>query len=254
MAQASPETIAIAAEKHGCKSVAFTYNDPVIFAEYAMDTADACHARGIKTVAVTAGYIREQARHDFFAKIDASNVDLKAFTDEFYFKLTGSHLQPVLDTLIYLKHETDVWFEITTLLIPGKNDSDEELTALSQWIKHELGSDVPLHFSAFHPDHKMLDIPATPPATLVRARNIALKQGLHYVYTGNVHNEEGDTTFCASCHSPLIIRDWYQIKQYRLNKDGCCPDCGAVLTGRFDEKAGNFGAKRVPIIIQQTLA
>jgi len=254
MDQASPEAIAIAAEKHNCRSVAFTYNDPVIFAEYAMDTADACHARGIKTVAVTAGYIHEEARRDFFAKIDAANVDLKAFTDEFYYRLTGSHLQPVLDTLTYLKHETDVWFEITTLLIPGKNDSDEELTALCKWIKKELGPDVPLHFSAFHPDHKMPDIPATPVATLVRARNIALEQGLHHVYTGNVHNEEGDTTFCASCHSPLIVRDWYQIKQYRLDKDGCCPDCGAALAGRFDEEPGNFGARRIPIAMSATSA
>ena len=254
MDQASPETIAIAAEKNGCKSVAFTYNDPVIFAEYAMDTADACHERGIKTVAVTAGYIHEEARRDFFSKIDAANVDLKAFSDDFYYKLTGAHLQPVLDTLIYLKHETEVWLEITTLLIPGKNDSDEELTALSKWIKNELGPDVPLHFSAFHPDYKMADIPATPPATLVRARDIALKQGLHYVYTGNVHNIEGDTTFCADCHSPLIVRDWYQINEYRLSKDGCCPDCGSALAGRFDEKAGNFGPRRIPISIHKATA
>jgi len=249
MDQASPETIALAAEKNDCKSVAFTYNDPVIFAEYAMDTADACHARGIKTVAVTAGYIHAQARRDFFEKIDAANVDLKAFTDAFYYKLTGSHLQPVLDTLIYLKHETDVWFEITTLLIPGENDSDEELTAMCKWIKNELGTDVPLHFSAFHPDHKMPDVPATPPATLIRARNIALKQGLHYVYTGNVHNKEGDTTFCPECHSVLIERDWYQINQYHLSDDGHCPDCGTALAGRFDKNAGTFGSRRIPIAI-----
>ena len=249
MAQASPENIAIAAQQHGCKSVAFTYNDPVIFAEYAMDTADACHKRGIKTVAVTAGYIHEEARADFFAKMDAANVDLKAFTDEFYYKLTGSHLQPVLDTLIYLINETDVWTEITTLLIPGKNDSDEEITAMCKWIKKELGPDVPLHFSAFHPDYKMSDIPATPPATLVRARDIALKEGLNYVYTGNVHNKEGDTTFCPTCHTPLIERDWYQINQYHLSKQGHCPDCGSTIAGRFDEKAGNFGARRIPITI-----
>jgi len=251
MDQASPEAIAIAAEKNNCKSVAFTYNDPVIFAEYAMDTADACHQRGIKTVAVTAAYIHKEARRDFFSVIDAANVDLKAFTDEFYYKLTGSHLQPVLDTLIYLRHETTVWFEITTLLIPGKNDSDKELTAMCQWIKKELGPDIPLHLTAFHPDHKMPDIPATPPATLLRARNIAIEQGLHYVYTGNVHNIEGDTTFCANCHSPLIVRDWYQIKQYRLDKDGCCPDCAAALAGRFDENAGDFGARRIPIEIHE---
>ncbi len=249
MDQASPEAIAITAQNNGCKSVAFTYNDPVIFTEYAMDTADACHARGIKTVAVTAGYIHDQARRDFFAKMDAANVDLKAFTDDFYYKLTGSHLQPVLDTLLYLKHETDVWIEITTLLIPGKNDSDEELTALSKWIKDELGPDVPLHFSAFHPDHKMQDIPPTPPATLVRARDIALKQGLHYVYTGNVHNIEGDTTFCPDCQSPLIVRDWYQINDYRLTNDGHCPNCGGAIAGKFDEAAGTFGRNRIPVAI-----
>ena len=250
MDQASPETIAITAEQNGCKSVAFTYNDPVIFIEYAMDVADACHARGIKTVAVTAGYIHEEARRDFFSKMDAANVDLKAFSEEFYYKLTGSHLQPVLDTLIYLKHETDVWFEITTLLIPGKNDSDEELTAMCKWIKKELGPDVPLHFSAFHPDYKMQDIPATPSETLVRAREIALKEGLHYVYTGNVHNIEGDTTFCPKCNNTLIVRDWYQINQYDLTEDGHCPDCGFALAGKFDNKAGNFGRKRIPITIK----
>ena len=233
MDQASPGNIAAQASRYGCKSVAFTYNDPVIFAEYAMDTADACHAVGVKTVAVTAGYIHAQPRREFFAKMDAANVDLKAFTDDFYFQLTGSHLQPVLDTLIFLKHETQVWCEITTLLIPGHNDSDEELGALAGWVAKELGPDVPLHFSAFHPDHKMRDVPATPPATLVRARNIALQAGLHYVYTGNVHNAEGDTTFCPACHAPLI--------------DGCCPDCGTALAGRFDPVAGHFGRQRIPV-------
>ncbi|MDO8771714.1 MAG: AmmeMemoRadiSam system radical SAM enzyme [Burkholderiaceae bacterium] len=249
MDQASPEAIAAAALQNGCKSVAFTYNDPVIFAEYAMDVADACHARGVQAVAVTAGYMHDQPRRDFYARMDAANVDLKAFTEAFYFKLTGSHLQPVLDTLVYLKRETRVWFEITTLLIPGHNDSDDEITAMSRWIMQELGPDVPLHFSAFHPDHKMPDVPATPPATLVRARNIALKTGLHYVYTGNVHHVEGDTTFCPACQTPLIVRDWYQIKQFRLAADGHCPDCGAAVAGRFDAQAGTFGRKRIPITI-----
>ena len=249
MDQASPQTIALEAVKYGCKSVAFTYNDPVIFAEYAMDVADACHALGVQAVAVTAGYMHDQARRDFYASMDAANVDLKAFTDDFYQKLTSSHLQPVLDTLVYLRHETSVWFEITTLLIPGKNDSDEELTAMSRWIMKELGPDVPLHFSAFHPDHKMTDVPATPPATLVRARNIALQAGLHYVYTGNVHHREGDTTYCPGCRAPLIVRDWYQINQYRLAPDGHCPDCGAAVAGRFEARAGNFGRKRIPIAI-----
>ncbi len=253
MDQAAPETIAMEAEKYGCKSVAFTYNDPVIFAEYAMDVADACHERGVQTVAVTAGYMHDQPRRDFYAKMDAANVDLKAFTDDFYVKLTGSHLQPVLDTLKYLKHETNVWFEITTLLIPGKNDSDEEIIAMSKWIKNELGTDVPLHFSAFHPDYKMPDIPATPPATLSRARNIALQQGLQYVYTGNVHNQEGDSTFCPSCHSMLIERDWYEINQYRLTDNGHCPDCGTAVAGRFDTQAGSFGRKRIPIAINRSM-
>jgi len=249
MDQASPEAIARAAAEAGCRSVAFTYNDPVIFAEYAMDVADACHARGIQTVAVTAGYIHDQARREFFAKMDAANVDLKAFTDDFYFKLTGSHLLPVLDTLVYLKHETSVWFEITTLLIPGHNDSDAELTAMSQWIMKELGPDVPLHFSAFHPDHKMPDVPATPPSTLVRARDIAMKEGLQYVYTGNVRHEAGDTTFCPDCRAPLIVRDWYQIRRYRLTPEGNCPDCGAAVAGRFGERAEDFGRKRIPVAI-----
>jgi len=249
MDQASPEEIALAAKQYNCKSVAFTYNDPVIFAEYAMDVADACHAHGIKTVAVTAGYMHDQSRRDFFSKIDAANVDLKAFTEEFYFKLTGAHLQPVLDTLKYLKHETNVWLEITTLLIPGKNDSDEELTALSQWIHNELGPDVPVHFSAFRPDYRMADVPPTPTATLVRARNIAQKAGLNYVYTGNVHHTEGDTTFCPKCHAELIVRDWFQINRYRLAPDGCCPDCGTRIAGWFDEKVDEFGRKRIPVAI-----
>ena len=249
MDQAQPKEIALAAQSHGCKSVAFTYNDPVIFAEYAMDVADACHALDIQTVAVTAGYIRKTARREFYAKMDAANVDLKAFTEEFYVQLTGAHLQPVLDTLIYLKHETEVWFEITTLLIPGKNDSDEEITALSQWVAKELGADVPLHFSAFHPDYKMPDTPPTPPATLVRARDIALRAGLHYVYTGNVHNIEGDTTFCPGCKMPLIVRDWYQINDYHLTDNGLCLRCQTQIAGRFQhfELARQFGPRRLPV-------
>ena len=249
MDQASPQAIANAAEEYACKSVAFTYNDPVIFAEYAMDVADACHARGIQTVAVTAGYIHAQPRRDFYAKMDAANVDLKAFTEEFYFKLTGSRLQPVLDTLVYLKHETNVWFEITTLLIPGKNDTDAEIIAMSQWIAQALGTDVPLHFTAFHPDFKMNDLPPTPASTLTRARNIALKAGLKYVYTGNVHDLDGGTTYCPSCKFPLIVRDWHQIVQYRLTSTGDCPNCGSGIMGRFEAFHGQFGRQRIPIFI-----
>ncbi len=249
MDQAAPDEIAAAAEKSGCKSVAFTYNDPVIFAEYAMDVADACHARGLKTVAVTAGYIHEAPRREFYAKMDAANVDLKAFTEDFYFKLTGAHLQPVLDTLVYLKRETNVWTEITTLLIPGHNDSDAELSAMSQWIMRELGPEVPLHFSAFHPDWKMRDVPPTPASTLTRARDIALKAGLHYVYTGNVHDTTGGTTFCPSCHDPLIVRDWYRIDQYSLTPDGHCPHCGSAIAGHFGAFGQPFGNRRIPIAL-----
>jgi len=249
MDHAAPEALAQAALRNGCQSVAFTYNDPVIFAEYALDVADACHAVGIQTVAVTAGYLHEQPRRDFFARMDAANVDLKAFSEDFYFKLTGAHLQPVLDTLIYLKHETQVWFEITTLLIPGHNDSDAELTALSEWVMNALGPNVPLHFSAFHPDYKMTNVPATPPATLVRARHIARQAGLHYVYTGNVHNTEGDTTFCPTCGAALIRRDWYLILDYRLDPSGHCPDCGSAVAGRYAATCGHFGRQRIPIFL-----
>ena len=223
----------------------------MIFLEYAMDVADACHARNIKTVAVSAGYMHDQARRDFYAKIDAANIDLKGFSDDFYFKLTSAHLQPVLDTLLYLKHETDVWLEITTLLIPGKNDSDEELTALSQWVSRELGRDVPLHFSAFHPAHRMLDTPPTPPETLRRARRIATQAGLDYVYLGNVHDADGDTTFCPQCHERLIVRDWYQIERHALAQGGFCPGCGATIAGRFDGGIGSFGRRRIPVAIGQ---
>ena len=245
--QATPAAIANSAVKLGCKSVAFTYNDPVIFAEYAMDVADACHERNIKTVAVTAGYMHDQPRRDFYAKMDAANVDLKAFTEEFYLKLTGAHLQPILDTLIYIKHETQVWLELTTLIIPGYNDSDAEIRRMSEWIVKELGADVPLHFSAFHPDYKMTNTPPTPPATLERARHIALNEGLHYVYCGNVHDIEGDTTFCSSCKKPLIVRDWYEILSYELKEDGSCLHCGTKMAGHFEKFTGQFGRQRIPV-------
>ncbi len=247
--QAEPEQIAQAALDHGCKSVSFTYNDPVIFLEYAVDTARACHALGIKTVAVTAGYIHAAARCEFFEHMDAANVDLKAFTDDFYYKLCAGQLQPVLDTLIYLKHETDVWFEITTLLIPGKNDSDAELTVMCDWIAEHLGPDVPLHFTAFHPDWKMTDLPATPAATLSRARAIGLKAGLHYIYTGNVHDSSGGTTLCPVCRTSVIVRDWYEILEYRLSDDGDCRICGNHIPGRFGPFTSAFGARRVPVQI-----
>lgn len=249
--EATPAAIADAAVTRGCKSVAFTYNDPVIFAEYAMDVADACRARGVKTVAVTAGYIHAEPRREFYAKMDAANVDLKGFTDEFYVKLCGAHLQPVLDTLVYLKHETDVWFEITTLLIPGKNDSDEELKAMCAWIMKELGPDVPLHFTAFHPDYKMMDIPGTPPSTLTRARRIAQEAGLHYVYTGNVHDIEGGTTYCPQCRKALIARDWHRIEKYSVTPTGACIDCGTTIAGRYEEYTQQFGRRRMPLFLHR---
>jgi len=248
MDQASPEQIAIAAEKSGCRSVAFTYNDPVIFAEYAIDTAQACHERGIQAVAVTAGYIHPEPRREFYAVMDAANVDLKAFTEDFYFKLTGAHLQPVLDTLTYLVHETKVWTEITTLRIPGHNDSDQEIGRLSKWVATELGPDVPVHFTAFHPDFKMIDVPPTPPETLTRARSIARDAGLHYVYTGNVHDTDGGTTFCPGCKEPLIVRDWHRILKYEVTEDGGhCPHCHAAIAGRFGKYEGAFGNQRIPV-------
>ena len=253
MDSASPEAIARAAVKSGCRSVAFTYTDPVIFAEYAMDAADACREAGILTVAVTAGYISPQPRREFYAKMDAANVDLKGFTDEFYVKLTGARLAPVLDTLVYLEHETEVWYEITTLLIPGRNDSDEELRAESRWIYRELGPDVPLHFTAFHPDFKMMDLPPTPASTLARARRIAIDEGLRYVYTGNVHDVEGGTTFCPGCGTALIVRDWHRIDAYRLTSDGRCPDCSTSIPGRFEafDKRRQFGRRRIPVAISR---
>jgi pyruvate formate lyase activating enzyme len=244
---ASPETIARRAEELGCRSVAFTYNDPVIFMEYAIDVADACRERGLHPVAVTAGYICDEPRVEFYRHIDAANVDLKAFTEEFYKHVTVGHLQPVLDTLEYLRHETDVWFEITNLVIPGHNDSDGEFDEMSAWIAEHLGPDVPLHFTAFHPDFKMLDTPHTPPATLTRARDMALRNGLHYVYTGNVHDADGSSTYCPGCRRLVVERDWYVLGAYRLTDDGHCQHCGTAIPGRFDGRPGRWGAHRRPV-------
>ena len=251
--RASPETIARKAKELGCKSVAYTYNDPVIFHEYAIDVAQACHELGIKSVAVTAGYVCPEPRKEFYRYMDAANVDLKAFTEHFYHKLTGGHLEPVLDTLKYLKHETDVWFEITTLLIPGQNDSDKEITDLTQWLLENIGVDVPLHFTAFHPDFKMLDIPPTPAATLTRARKLARDAGLRYVYTGNVHDVDGGSTYCHQCGTRVIERDWYVLRNWRLDEHGACLNCGTPCAGRFDGPPGNWGARRQPVYINDTL-
>ncbi len=245
--EASPEAIALAAQKHHCKSVAFTYNDPVIFLEYAIDVARACHALGIKTVAVTAGEILSAPRREFFSVIDAANIDLKSFSEDFYKRLCGGRLQVVLDTLLYLAHETEVWFEITTLLIPGENDSDREIDQLSSWVRDNLGTDVPLHFSAFYPAFKMMDHQPTPAATLTRAREIALDSGLHHVFTGNVNDEQGQSTYCSACDALLIGRDWYQLTAWNLDSHGACTQCGQICPGRFDAKPGNWGNARQPV-------
>ena len=251
MDRASPETIAEAAEAMDCRSVAYTYNDPIIFHEYAIDVAKACRERGIKSVAVTSGYVCEEPRKEFYQYMDAANVDLKAFSEDFYHQLTGGHLQPVLDTLVYLKKETDVWVELTTLLIPGKNDSDEELDTMTRWVVRELGPEVPMHFTAFHPDWKMMDIPATPIATLQRAREIALKNGVQYAYTGNVHDKAGESTYCHHCGQTLIGRDWYVLSDWNLDAEGKCNRCGTPCAGVFEARPGDWGAKRVPVQLAQ---
>jgi len=248
---ASPQKIAGVAKQLNCRSVAFTYNDPVVFHEYAIDVAHACHELGIKSVAVTAGYVCPEPRKEFYAVMDAANVDLKAFTEDFYRKLTGSELQPVLDTLVYLKHETSVWFELTTLLIPGHNDSDGELNNMTRWVVQELGPDVPMHFTAFHPDWKMRDIPPTPQGTLTRARRIALDNGVRYAYTGNVHDKPGESTYCHHCGQRLIGRDWYELSEWKLDANGCCNQCGTLLAGVYEATAGSWGAKRQPVRLGQ---
>jgi len=245
--QAMPETIAKAAKNMGCRSVAFTYNDPIIFLEYAIDVAKKCHKLGIKTVAVTNGYINEEPRKEFFSHMDAANIDLKAFTEEFYWKMTNAHLQPVLDTLNYLKHHTNIWFELTTLLIPGHNDSEAEINKSTQWVVENLGPDVPMHFTAFFPTWKMLNVPATPLETLIKARDIAIKNGVRYAYTGNAHDIEGSSTYCHHCGRCIIERDGYVISDYQLSDNGHCQYCGTLCAGVFDGPVGHWGSKRQPV-------
>jgi pyruvate formate lyase activating enzyme len=241
MDHAEPETIARAAKVMGCRSVAYTYNDPVIFHEYAIDTAQACREQGIKSVAVTAGYVDPEPRTEFYRWMDAANVDLKSFNDRFYQHLCGGHLQPVLETLEYLCRETGVWVELTTLLIPGENDSDQELEAMTQWVVERLGPDVPMHFSAFHPDWKMQGHPRTPATTLSRARAIAQKNGVRHAYVGNIHDPQADSTYCHQCHTRLVGRDWYRLTGWALGPEGRCTQCGAVCAGVFEAIPGNWG-------------
>lgn len=252
--QATPELVARAAVELGCRSIAFTYNDPVIFMEYAIDVAQACHEVGIKTVAVTAGYISAEPRVEFFRHMDAANVDLKGFTEEFYRNICGGHLENVLETLLYLKNETSVWFELTNLLIPGINDSDQELDAMTRWIVEKLGRDIPIHFTAFHPDWKMTDRPHTPPQTLSRARRIAQQNGIHYAYTGNVHDEDGESTYCPACGEKLIGRDWYIMTDWRMNGGASCSKCGLPIAGVFETTPGTWGAKRQPVVLTDFLS
>ncbi len=248
-AVAGPEDIAAAAAEHGCRSVAFTYNDPVIFHEYAIDVARACRARGLRAVAVTAGYVNPEPRAEFYRHMDAANVDLKAFTEKFYHDVCAARLAPVLETLEYIHRETRVWLELTTLLIPGLNDGDDELEQLTRWVADRLGPDVPIHFSAFHPDWRMLDRPPTPPAILSRARKIARANGLHYAYTGNVHDRAGDTTCCHGCGADLIVRDWYRILEWHLTDDGHCQRCGIRCAGVFEGPPGHWGPRRLPVTL-----
>ncbi|WP_295392929.1 AmmeMemoRadiSam system radical SAM enzyme [uncultured Thiodictyon sp.] len=246
-AAASPGLIARRALELGCRSVSYTYNDPVIFLEYAVDTAVACRALGLRNVAVTAGYVSPGAREALFAPMDAANVDLKGFTEDFYRRVCGGHLEPVLETLSYLRHETQVWFELTTLLIPGYNDSDAELDAMTAWILDHLGAEVPLHFTAYHPDWKLRDAPPTPPATLSRARELACRNGLRYVYTGNVHDASGGSTWCHQCGALLIERDWYRLGHWGLDAAGRCTSCGTPCAGVFEGPPGDWGARRLPV-------
>lgn len=249
MSRADPESIATAAFEVGCKSVAYTYNDPVIFHEYAIDTAQACQALGLKSIAVSAGYVCPEPRVEFYQNMDAANIDLKAFSERFYHKITGGHLEPVLETIKYIKQETAVWLELTTLIIPGENDSESELQEMTQWVVENLGGDVPMHFSAFHPDWKMLDKPVTPPESLLKARKIALNNGIRYAYVGNVHNKQADSTYCYSCGELLIGRNWYQLSDWHLDEVGRCCTCGTPCAGYFGVKPGDWGRKRMAVNI-----
>jgi pyruvate formate lyase activating enzyme len=246
---ASPERVASAARQLGCRSVAFTYNDPVIFHEYAIDVAQACRAAGIKSVAVTAGYVCKEPRAEFYAHMDAANVDLKGFTERFYRQVCGGHLEPVKETLVYLKRETRVWFELTTLLIPDENDSEAELEEMTQWVVSALGPDVPMHFTAFHPDYRITDKDFTPLATLERARRIARKNGIRYAYTGNVHNPEGESTYCHGCDAVLVRRDRYQLAAWGLTQSGQCARCGAAWAGVVEGRPGAWGPRRLPVAL-----
>jgi AmmeMemoRadiSam system radical SAM enzyme len=247
--KASPQAIAATAAQLRCKSVAFTYNDPIIWAEYAIDTAKACQAVGVKTVAVTSGYITETARAAFYEPMDAANVDLKGFTDEFYREYCGGRLQPVLDTLRWLAHDSKTWVEITNLIIPQANDSPDDIKRMCEWIRTELGPDVPLHFSAFHPDFKLIDRGPTSATTLRAAHQIARDAGLHYVYTGNVYDPAYQHTYCPGCGQAVICREGYAITAFAV-RAGRCAHCQTPIAGHFDDAPGDWGGRRMPVRIE----
>jgi pyruvate formate lyase activating enzyme len=237
---------ATAAKELGAASLAFTYNDPAPFLEFAIDCADAAHEVGLRIVAVTAGYVCPRPRIEMFAHVDAASIDLKAFTERFYKQACGAELGAVLETLEYLRNETEVWLEITNLLIPDANDSDAEIDAKTSWVVDRLGPDVPMHFTAFHPDFKMTDRPPTPPGTLSRARRIALTNGVHYAYTGNIHDTKGASTYCPGCGIRLVERDWYELGEYRLTDDGHCQNCGTRCPGVYEGPAGTWDSVVTP--------
>jgi len=251
MDRASPEGIARAAQELGCRSVAFTYNDPVVFHEYAVDVAQACREHGILSVAVTAGYVNPEPRAEFYRHMDAANIDLKGFSEDFYHRLAAGHLEPVLDTLRYVCNDTNVWVELTTLVIPGWNDSSREIHEMTRWVVENLGPDVPMHFTAFHPDWKLRDRPPTPTDTLTRARDIAQGNGVRFAYTGNVHDKGGGSTYCPECGTLLIGREWYVLSEWKLTPGGRCASCGARLPGVFEATPGNWGPRRLPVRLAQ---
>ena len=250
LAPAGPEAIARAALERNCRSVAFTYNDPVVAHEYCLDTAQACRERGLRTVAVSAGYQCPGPREAFYRHMDAANIDLKGFTDRFYRRYCAGRLEPVLDTLRYLRRETGVWLEVTTLLIPGLNDAPAELEALTGWMVANLGPDVPLHFSAFHPDGRLLEVPPTPRGTLLAARRIALANGIRHVYAGNLPGREGTATRCHRCGHLLIGRDGYDLWAWELAPEGRCPRCGTRCPGVFEARPGAWGSRRMPVHLE----
>ena len=244
---ASPGAVARAAVQAGCGSVAYTYNDPVIFLEYAVDIAAACRVRGVKNVAVTAGYISAPARAEFFGAMDAANIDLKGFSEGFYRKLTGAGMAPVLESIAFAVNETECWVELTVLLIPGENDGDAELEAMCGWVVETCGRDVPMHFTAFSPNHRMLDKAHTPAETLLRARRIAKAAGVRHAYIGNVHHVEAQSSYCAGCGARVIERDWHLISDWKLDDGGKCLNCGEQMPGVFDGPPGDWGRKRRPV-------